>query len=117
MMTNWAFQSPATTLHLNTRFSRDREDGATHRTGGRIVAGIRIRVGVLRIATPARQHPTGPGATRRELRGGDNPSPQHTFGGRSYTAMEKRIGTVGISGGRLLTRALRDTRRFPSARW
>jgi hypothetical protein len=34
------------------------------------------------------------------------------------TAMSKlRIVTLGISGGRSLTRPLRDARRFPSTRW
>jgi hypothetical protein len=35
-----------------------------------------------------------------------------------FTATNKlRIVTLGISGGGSLTRPLRDTRRFPSARW
>jgi hypothetical protein len=37
---------------------------------------------------------------------------------RSCTASKKvRIVTVGMSGGRSLTRPLRDARRFPSTRW
>jgi hypothetical protein len=35
---------------------------------------------------------------------------------RRHTAMQKRIGLVGISGERSLTRPFRDARRFPSTR-